>query len=143
MRKFGNQLGFTLIELMTAAAIIGLLLSLAVPAFQKYSDRARFSEAILATNTYKVAVEIASSRGLINNLGDIQSGINGIPNFEFGFGGGNTTMHFVGVLNGTIFVLWPVDGSPLSGQSYILYADGPGSPIQWTEGGSCLSLGYC
>ena len=39
--------GFTLIELMITVAIIGILASIALPAYQGYTIRAKLSEAIL------------------------------------------------------------------------------------------------
>jgi type IV pilus assembly protein PilA len=135
--------GFTLIELMVATAIVGLLLSVALPAFQRYADRAKFSEAIVATNTLKAAVEVAVSRGLISSINDMYSGRNGIPNFEFGFLRGEAGMHFTGVISGSIYAMWPMDGSLLQGQTYILRADSISAPIRWVQGGSCMTEGYC
>ena len=43
--------GFTLIELMITIAIIGILASIALPAYQDYTVRARMSEVVLGLGT--------------------------------------------------------------------------------------------
>ena len=139
MRNPNRQSGFTLIELMMVVAIIGVLASVSLPAYQRYSDRARFSEAILAATPYKNAMELSIFRGLADSMSDLQSGINGIPNWQW-FG---VDTHFIGVFSGTIYVLWQSDGSPLASTSYTLSAQNITPPIQWLQGGSCLTNGYC
>ena len=56
--------GFTLIELMIAVAIVGLLAAVALPAFQNYSARAKVSEAILALSACRSTIgEVYQSGG--------------------------------------------------------------------------------
>jgi len=54
--RMRNQEGFTLIELMIVIAILGILLAIAIPAYQDYSARARASEGLNLAAAAKSAV---------------------------------------------------------------------------------------
>src|SRR5687768_11021587 len=77
MRKYSQQLGFSLIELMIVIAIIGILAIIAIPSYQDYTKRARFSEVIAATAPYKTAVSLALQQG--TPVAELNTNTHGIP----------------------------------------------------------------
>ncbi|MCK9395646.1 MAG: prepilin-type N-terminal cleavage/methylation domain-containing protein [Methylobacter sp.] len=77
-----TQQGFTLIELMIVVAIIGILASIAIPSYQNYTRKARFTEVVMAATAPKSAVEVcAQTLGIAANaaLTGCDAGSNGVP----------------------------------------------------------------
>jgi len=72
-----TQQGFTLIELMIVVAIIGILASIAIPAYQDYIARTQMTEAVNLSSGQKANVaEIYADEGAFTGA---NSGSNGIP----------------------------------------------------------------
>ena len=69
--------GFTLIELMIVIAIVGLIASISIPEYVKYTKRAKFSEVILATTAFKTPAELAYQTG--TPISDLNADSHGIP----------------------------------------------------------------
>ena len=61
-----HNTGFTLLELMIVVAIIGILSSISLPAYQNYSARAKIAEVVLALSTCRTSISetVQSASGM-------------------------------------------------------------------------------
>lgn len=135
MRKI--QQGFTLIELMIVVAIIGILAAVAIPNYQTYTKKAKFTEVIQAATPFKTALEVAAQGGAIVSLSEADAGSNGIP-AEVGASGVVTS---VSMTNG---VITATGSTAVDNKTFILTPSGVTAPIQWTKtSGSCVAAGIC
>ena len=135
--------GFTLIELMIVVAIIGILAAVALPAYQNYSNRAAFSELVLAVTPRKTAVELAIQTRSPSDIDALDGAALGIPADV----AAAADVHGASVTDGVISMTWRTTSGgtaePMAGVTYTLTAGGITPPVQWTEGGTCLANGLC
>ncbi|PCJ40111.1 MAG: pilus assembly protein TapA [Moraxellaceae bacterium] len=134
-----KQKGFTLIELMIVIAIIGILSSIALPAYNSYINKSQFSEAILVASAQRNLVQIIILKQQPASLALIDSG-------SFGLAATlapTATSHGVEILNGAVVVTWRTDGTDLDGITYSVAPATVTAPTTWTVAGTCLTSGYC
>jgi type IV pilus assembly protein PilA len=58
-----NEAGFTLVELMIVVAIIGILATIAIPAYQDYMAKAKFGAALAEVSAGKVGIDTRLNDG--------------------------------------------------------------------------------
>ncbi|WP_445426106.1 pilin [Alishewanella sp. HL-SH06] len=132
--------GFTLLELMIVVALIGILSSLAIPQYQNYFKRSKFTEIILQTTKIKSAIDVCyQTRGAGNlalcdtatELGISTVDITNNPNISSINISANSAMITV------------TANSNLDSKTYILTPTPTNGSLVWNESGSCLDAGIC
>jgi len=126
------QAGFTLIELMIVVAIIGILAAVAIPAYQDYVVKAKFSEVESIANAYKTAVAACMQEN--GAATDCDNGANGVPATQ-----ATTHVASVTVADGVITVVPTATTNALS--TLVLTPSAGAGALTWSKTGSgCLAV---
>jgi type IV pilus assembly protein PilA len=147
--------GFTLIELMIVVAIIGILAAIALPAYQTYTAKAKFSEVVNATGGVKTAIEVCGQTdGSLEECDDAGANINNtVAQAVAGADVGQyVDSVVVDIDTGTsstgvaTITAQAITGSGLNGETYILSGELLRGAVSWefaSAAADCDEAGLC
>jgi type IV pilus assembly protein PilA len=136
MLKLVQKTGFTLIELMIAIAIIGVLAVVSIPVYTRYVAKSHYNAVIMAANVLKgdIATQIRENRSTTNCTAvaaTTPNSANKTPGQEV-----STTC---------IITVTPWTGNGLKAtDTYVLTPTWSNGTVTWTNSGSgCLASKLC
>ena len=129
-----NQLGYTLVELMVVLAIVAVLTTVALPAYQNYSEKAKFAEVLSISDGYTTAVGVCIAQ--TGSKDECDEGAHGIATVDVSA----TYVDTGSISNGTI-QLTATDAA--GGYTSVLTPTLVAGSITWAQTGTCIPIGYC
>ncbi|MBO1518149.1 pilin [Oceanisphaera pacifica] len=132
--------GFTLIELMIVVAIVAILGAVALPSYQTYTKRAKFTEVIAATGPAKTAIEICQQT---EGTDCTAAGSNVLPS-TFDSLVKDITVTATNNANAAgPWIITATGTSVVDEETFILTGTINNNRITWQKTGTCSAAGLC
>ena len=123
---------------MIVVVIVSILAAIALPAYQKYTTKARFTEIVMAATAPKTGVEVCAQ--VNSTLTGCSGGALGVPN-DLGLFGNITS---VTTVNGVITIVPLAQGGIVATDDFIMTpALDANNKVTWTISGGCVAKALC
>lgn len=134
------QQGFTLIELMIVVAIIGILAAIALPQYQTYTKKSRFTEVVLAAQSVKSAVDVCFQTRGAGDLANCDTAAEIGSDLTGAAAGSNVASVTIA---GTTAAITATGATTVDGATFVLTPTAANGTLTWAQTGTCIAAGIC